>query len=133
MNPSGKEESTMTRKRDLQSLVAKYRRLAAAVQAHEGEIPALARFRVELQATLEEIAAAKNRQANLEALRREATQDLRGRVAAGEDAAARLTSFLRAIFGRDRERLEAFGINLGGRHLTLYEKTKGGNDSPGYH
>jgi hypothetical protein len=123
----------MALKKNLQSLVTKYCRLAAAVQAHEGEIPALARFRVELQATLEEITAAKKRQTNLEALRREATQELWGRVDAGQDAAARLTGFLRATFGSDRERLEAFGIHLGGRPLTLHEKKKGGNDSPGYH
>ena len=121
------------KRRDLQSLVAEYRLLAAAAKAHEGELPSLARFRVALQVTLEEIAAAKNRQTNLEALRREATRDLWGQIAAGKEVASRLTSFVRAKFGLDRKRLAAFEIRLGGRTPKQHEKKERRNGSPGHH
>jgi hypothetical protein len=123
----------MARKRDLQSLVAKYRLLAEAAEAHEGAFPALARFRVALRTTLKKIAAAKNRQVKLESLRREATRDLWDHVAAGQESSARLKGLVRASFGRNRERLEAFGIKLGGRRPNLYEKKERRNGSPGYH
>lgn len=123
----------MAKKRDLQSLVEKLRLLAAAAEAHEGALPSLARFRVALQATLEEIYAAKKRQRNLETLRREATQDLWGHVASGKETVARLKGLVRANFGRDRERLAAFGINLGGRRPKQHEKKERRNGSPGYH
>ncbi len=122
----------MARKRDLQSLVAKYRLLAEAAEAQEGTFPALARFRVALRTTLKKIAAAKNRQVKLESLRREATRDLWDHVAAGQETSARLKGLVRASFGRNRERLAPFGIELGGRRK-LYEKKERRNGSPGYH
>jgi hypothetical protein len=120
----------MARKRDLQSLVAKFQMLASAAEAHQGELPTLARFKVALQAILEEIAAAKKWQSNLEALRREATQNLWSHVAAGQDTSARLTSLIRALFGRQPKWLEAFGIKLGGRRLKPGETKKGGTTPP---
>ena len=120
----------MARKnRDLQSLVARFRLLASAAEAHQGELPTLARFKAALRAALEEIAAAKERQTNLEALRREATQDLWGHVAAGRETSARLTNLIRALFGKEPKWLEAFGINLGGRRRS-YQKTKKGGMTP---
>lgn len=121
------------KKRDLRSLILELWKLAAAAQAHEGALPSLARFRVSLQAKLEEIVAAKKQQSNLENLRREATQDLWNRVADAKDTAARLKNLVRASFGRQRERLAAFDIKLGGRRSGGASEKKGGNGSPGYH
>lgn len=123
----------MAKKRDFQSRLAEYKKLAAAAEAHEGELPSLASFRVDLEKAVEEIESTKERQENLEQLRLEATQELWDHVAAGQDASVRLKLFVRILVGRDKERLAAFGIDLGGRRPELYARKERRKGSPGYH
>jgi hypothetical protein len=120
------------RKRDRKSLIAGWKKLAAAVETHKNLLPALGPLKVALKRTIEEIGSTTSRRDNLEALRLEATQDLRSRYASGTDMVARMKGYVLARLGPKDARLPDFGINSGSRRRKPPEpeRRKG---SPGYH
>jgi hypothetical protein len=116
----------------LKSLVTTWRKLTAAAEVHEVELPSLGTFKAALEETLEDIAASKSRQMHLRKRCAAATQELNDNVAAGLELARRLKSYALACFGRTDERLADFGIKSWGRHRKPKELEQG-NGSPGYH
>jgi hypothetical protein len=120
------------KKRDRSSLLAEWKKLAAAAEVHKNLLPELGPFHAALEGIIEDIGSTASLKANLDALRKEAAQDLRNRYAAGDEIAARMKSYVMARFGRQDARLEEFGIKLGGRRRKPPEpeRRKG---SPGYH
>jgi hypothetical protein len=121
----------MTRKkRDRNSSIAEWKKLAAAAEAHKNLLPGLGPFKAALKRTLEEIGSTTRRRANLDALRREAAQDLRNQYASGGEMASRMKSYVLARLGPKDARLPDFGIRDRRRKPPELEKRKG---SPGYH
>ena len=123
----------MTRKkRDRKSLIAGWKKLAAAAETHKHLLPALGHFKAALERTLEDINSTTDQRATLKALRLESTQDLRGHYASGTEMASRLKSYVVARLGPKDPRLGDFGINSGSRRRKPPEpeRRKG---SPGYH
>ncbi len=62
-----------------QSWVAGCRKLIAAAETHEVELPSLGCFRVALEEALEDVTVSKTRKINLDSKRREAAKEARGR------------------------------------------------------
>jgi hypothetical protein len=116
----------------LQSQIARWRKLIAGARMHEVELPALGPFLAALEESLDEVVATAGRRKTLKNLQRESGRELKAQRASGTEMAARLTSFVRACFGRKDERLDDFGINLPGRPAKKPSERKV-NGSPGYH
>jgi len=100
---------------------------------HEVELPALGPFLAVLEESLEDVVATVDRHKTLKNLHRESGRELKAQRASGTEMAARLTSFVRASFGRKDERLDDFGINLPGRPAKKPPSERKVNGSPGYH
>jgi hypothetical protein len=116
-----------------QSLVADCRKIIAAAEKHEVELPSLGCFRVALEEALEDVTVSKTRQINLEAKRKETTGELNANLAITREAMARLKSYVKAAFGRTDERLADFGMNPLGRQRRKCRGAEVNNGSPGYH
>jgi hypothetical protein len=114
------------------SLIAACRKLCAAAETHEVELPSLGCFRANLEEALAEVEACKDRQANLERQRKLATRELKEYAIHCNELAMQLRSFVRACFGRKDERLAAFGFKLAARRRKDKEVEKQ-NGSPGFH
>ncbi len=116
-----------------QTLVADFRKVIAAAEKHEVELPSLGCFRVALEEALGDVTASKKRQTNLEAKRRETTDELHANLAIAVEARSRLKSYVKAAFGWNDERLADFGMNPGSRQRRKCKGAEVNNGSPGYH
>jgi len=115
-------------------LVADCRKVIAAAEKHEVELPSLGCFKADLEEALEDLTVSKRRQVNLEAKRREMTAELNANLAIAREALARLKSYVKAGFGRRDERLPDFGIKrLLSRQRRKCKGAQVNNGSPGYH
>jgi hypothetical protein len=116
-----------------QSLVADCRKVIAAAEKHEVELPSLGCFRVALEEALEDLTVSKTRQINLEAKRRETTGELHANLAIAIEARSRLKSYVKAAFGWNDERLADFGMNPGSQKRCKSRESEVNNGSPVYH
>jgi hypothetical protein len=120
-------------RRSLQGQVAEWRKLIAAAEIHEVELPALGPFLAALEESLADVVATTARRNTLKHLHRESGRELKAQRASGAEMAARLKSFVRASFGRKDERLDDFGIKLPGRPSKKPLSERKVNGFPGYH
>jgi hypothetical protein len=116
-----------------QTLVADCRKVIAAAEKHEVELPSLGCFRVALEEALEDLTVSKTRQINLEAKLRETTVELHANLAIAREARSRLRSYVKAAFGWNDERLADFGMNPGSQKRRKCKGAEVNNGSPGYH
>jgi hypothetical protein len=117
----------------LQSQIGRWRKLIAGARIHEVELPALGPFLAALEESLDDVVAAHKHRESLKNLHRESGRELKVQRASGTEVAARLTSFVRAAWGRKDERLDDFGIKLPGRPPKKPPSERKVNGSPGYH
>jgi len=112
--------------------VAKVKKLIAAAEMHEMELPSLGSFKASLADALTDVAASKRQQVRLRKKSIAATQELYDDIAECRDLASRLKSLARAGFDPTDERLADFGMKFRGqRRLSRELEKKTG--SPGYH
>jgi hypothetical protein len=116
-----------------QRLVAECKKLIAAADTHEVEMPSLGCYKAALEEALEDVTACKARQISLKAKSLEATSELNGNLAVVREEAARLKNLVLAGFGRNDERLADFGIKPVGRRRRKSAEKGGRNGSPGHH
>jgi hypothetical protein len=112
--------------------VAEVKKLIAAAEMHEVELPSLGSFKAALDDALVEVTASKRQQVRLMTKSIEATQELYADIAACRDLALRLKSLVRAGFDPADERLADFGMKIRGRRRKSRELEKK-TGSPGYH
>jgi hypothetical protein len=133
MSRRQKGGNTARPRRDLQSQIAGWRKLIAGAKMHEVELPALGPFLAALEESLDDVIATADRRKTLKKLHQESGRELKAQRTSGTEMAARLTSFVRASFGRKDERLDDFGIDLPGRPTRRPPSERKVNGSPGYH
>ena len=112
--------------------VAKVKKLIAAAEMHEMELPSLGSFKAALADALVEVTAGKRQQVRLMTKSIEATQELYDNIAACRDLALRLKSLVRAGLSPTDERLADFGMKFRDRRRKSRELEKK-TGSPGYH
>jgi len=119
-------------KTSFQVFVAEVKKLIAAAEMHEIELPSLGSFKAALAGALAEVAASKRQQVRLMTKSVEATQELYANIAECRDMASRLKSLVRAGFCPTDERLTDFGMKTRCRRRQPRELEKK-TGSPGYH
>src|SRR5262245_40221847 len=115
-----------------QVFVAEVKKLIAAAEMHEMELPSLGSFKAALTDALADVAASKRQQVRLMTKSIEATQELYDNIAECKDLASRLKSLVRAGFSLTDERLADFGMKFRGQRRKPCELEKK-TGSPGYH
>ena len=116
----------------LEVFVAEVKKLIAAAEMHEMELPSLGSFKAALADALVEVTASKRQQVRLMTKSVEATQELYENIAACKDLKSRLKSLVRAGFDPSDERLADFGMKFRGQRRKSCELEKQ-TGSPGYH
>jgi hypothetical protein len=119
-------------KTSFEVLVADVKKLIAAAEMHEVELPSLGSFKAALTDALVEVTAGKRQQVRLRTKSIEATQELYESIAECQDLASRLKCLVRAGFSPTDERLADFGMKPRGRRCKPRELEKK-TGSPGYH
>ena len=94
----------------IESTLALWEKLLVGAEANRGDLPALERYVAQLQAALDDARAARDRQQELYAAARGATQELHRRVTLGRELAARLQAGVRLLYGRRSPKLPDFGM-----------------------
>ena len=94
----------------LTDFVARWERLLAGAEANKDDMPALERWRTQLEAAASDVKAACQRRDQLEAEAREATRELRTLFGLGRDLASRFQSGVRLLYGRRSPKLREFGM-----------------------
>lgn len=120
-------------KRSVPGLIAEWKKLHAAVQALELELPVLGPYEAALEEAIADVCAAKALQVRLEKQRRQATRDLHDNVDATRELVMRLLSLVKGSLGRMDSRLADFGVKpfrLRSCKQSVLAKKDG---SPGYH
>jgi hypothetical protein len=91
------------------TITAEWEQLLAAVEANRDELPQVEAFRVQLEASLEDLRALQVQRATLEANRLRATRDLKVSLDRGKALAGRLREWVRGRYGSGDKLIE-FGM-----------------------
>ena len=103
-------------KKPLRCLIEDWELLLTVLRAGEGDFPVLTPYRMALELHLENVKAARARQAALQEDCRQATREVWQTALAGSDEVSRLRSRVKAELGPRDARLRLFGIKpLGGQ------------------
>jgi hypothetical protein len=105
--------------RSLAILTAAWEQLLAAVTAHQADLPEVEAYRVQLEASLEDVRAAHARRASLEAEKLRATQAVNLALDHGKALASRLRIWVRGVYGLHSDKLVEFGIKPLGRRRAV--------------
>jgi hypothetical protein len=91
------------------TITAEWEQLLAAVEANRDELPQVEAYRVQLEASLEDLRVLQVQRATLEANRLRATRDLKVSLDRGKALAGRLREWIRGWYGSGDKLIE-FGM-----------------------
>lgn len=90
--------------------IAHWEALLAGAEVNRDDLPALERYRAQLEAALKEAREIQSRRLNQESEARQMTQDLHARIKLGRELAAQLASGVLLLYGRRSPKLGEFGM-----------------------
>jgi hypothetical protein len=92
------------------SIVGHWEALLAGADTNRDDLPALERYRAQLEAAVKEAREIQSRRLNQESEARQMTRELHARIELGRELAARLASGVRLLYGRRSPKLGEFGL-----------------------